>query len=310
MIRLGLDDDSPHVEMYAVNFLQHDSRAMAREVAWFDGKSAYEHEILAQQADSAAYMGQLASARALTARAVEAALRIENREQAAGWLLNSAWREEVFGNEVAAREQAARALAMVPNSRENAAVAAIILARTGEVSKAAEIERDLNTRYPRNVSVQRYWLPCIRAQIALATHRFAAALQELEVSRPYDALYPQVTNSSHAFSVVLRAEAYRGLDRVSAARGEWEYIVRHPGPISLSATAPLARLQIARSEALAASDDMNGRQEGGSAAKGRAQMAYKRFMSLWRDADPDIPILRQARSEYEALRRAQSGGGA
>lgn len=124
MVRMKLDDDPPHVFMYSLGFLQHDEKRMAVEAAWFEGKPQLKHEVLSEQADAAAYTGHLARARELTKQAVEAALRADNKEQAAAWQLNSAWREEAFGNVKEAREQTSRTLEIAPDSREEGAIAA------------------------------------------------------------------------------------------------------------------------------------------------------------------------------------------
>jgi hypothetical protein len=293
MQRLKLDDDTPHIFMYSVSVLEHDTQEMARQAAWFEGKPRFQHELFSEHADAEAYTGHLARARELTQQAVQSALAANNKEQAAGWQLNSAWREELFGNRREAHRQAIHALTIAPQSREGEAVAAILLARTGDTRKADDLAKDLERRYPLHAVIQSYWLPCIRAQIDLAMGHFASALQELEKARAYDTLFPQVTYYSHMPSVVLRAEAYLALGQSAAAAGEWETILRNPGIVQLSATAPTAKLQLARAIAQAGTDNLS--------ARTKARIAYQEFLSLWKDADHDIPILTEAQAEFANL---------
>jgi eukaryotic-like serine/threonine-protein kinase len=295
MLRMKLDDDSPHVFLYSIAALQHDAREMAQQAAWFEGKPELQHEILSEEADAEAYGGHLARARELTRQAVESGVRADNKEQAAAWQLNSAWREELLGNANEAHEQTIRALEIAPESREGSAVAAILLARTGDISKAEAIAKELEQRYPVHAIVQSYWLPCIRAQISLASKHPQSALQQLERARPYDPLLPQVAFYSPLYSVVLRAEAYLALGQPAAAVKEWSRISQYPGIVQLSATAPISKLQLARALALQ-------ERKGSSSARAQARSAYQGFLALWRDADPDIEILKEARAEFAALR--------
>lgn len=295
MLRMKLDDDSPHVFMYAVAALEHDPKQMAEQAAWFEGKPQLQHEVLSEQADEEAYTGHLARARELTRRAVESALRADNKEQAAAWELNSAWREAFFGNTREAREQAIRALEIAPESREEGAVAAILLARTGDTLRAEAIAKDMEQRYPVHAVVQSYWLPCIRAQVSLVGKRPASALQFLEKAKPYDTLFPQVAFYSPMLSVVLRAEAYLALGQPAAAVKEWSKIWRYPGIVQLSATAPISKLELAR----AYSRQAAGRN---SSARTESRTAYQEFLSRWKDADPDIPILKEAKAEFAKLK--------
>jgi tetratricopeptide (TPR) repeat protein len=294
MRRRGLDDDAPHVYMYSVDFLQHDTKEMAQEAAWFEGKPLFQHEVLSEHADAEAYMGHLVRARELTKEAVQSALAADNREQAAAWQLNSAWREEVFGNRREAGEQAIRALSIAPESREGSAIAAIILARTGDTARAGALAKDLESRYPQHAVVQSYWLPSIRAQIDFTEGRLAPALRELETAKRYDPLLPQVAYYSHMPSVVLRAEVYLALHQPEEAVKQWETILQWPGIVQLSATAPIAKLKLARALALQAGT-------GESAARARARTTYQEFLSLWKDADADIPVLREAQVEFAKL---------
>jgi pimeloyl-ACP methyl ester carboxylesterase/tetratricopeptide (TPR) repeat protein len=288
MMRSNLDDDAPHVYLFAVAFLENDEKEMAKQVAWFDGKTDVQHEILSEQADAEAYKGHLAKARELTKRAVESALKVHNKEQAAAWLLNAAWREELFGNLQPAHDQAVRAMEIAGDSREGEAVAAILFARTGDVARATGAAEDLNKRYPDHPVVQSFWIPCIQAQIALTQKSPGRALQLLQPAARYDSLLPQVGYYSPMPSVVLRAEAYAATDQPGLAAKEWEKILNTPGIVQLSASAPIARLRLAQSYAK-------------QNEKVRTATAYKDFLSLWNKADAGIPVLTQAKEEFSRL---------
>jgi eukaryotic-like serine/threonine-protein kinase len=244
--RLKLDDDSPHLYLYVIAALENNTAEMAAQSAWFEDKKELQHEMLSEQADAAAYSGHLEQARELSERAVASARDAGNLELAASWLLNSAWREELHGKEQLAHEQAVRALTIAPASREGEATAAIILARTGDILRAESLVADIEKRYPDHSVMQSYWLPTIRAQLALRQRDASTALKELTTAAPLDLIYPQVFFYSHMPSVVLRAEAYMlGGDPARAAE-QWQRILQNPGITQLSATAPYARRQFVR----------------------------------------------------------------
>ena len=252
ILRLHLDDDSPHLYLYVIAALENNSAEMAAQSAWFGNKKELQHEILSEQADAAAYHGNLGQARELSERAVASARDAGNLEQAVSWLLNSAWREELLGKEQLAREQALQALSIARASREGEATAAIILARTGDIPRARSLMTDIEKRYPNHSVMQSYWLPTIRAQLALRHHDTATALKELTTAAPLDLLYPQVFFYSHMPSVVLRAEAYELHGERARAAAQWQTILRNPGITQLSATSRYARRQLAHSRGLGA----------------------------------------------------------
>jgi eukaryotic-like serine/threonine-protein kinase len=296
MKAMGLDDDSPHLYLYVIAFLENDPSEMSQQRAWFEAKADLQHELLSQEADAAAYAGHLARAREITDEAVKSALKADNKEQAAGWLLNSAWREELFGNPELAHDHAVRALAIAPNSREGEATAAILLARTGDIPRTEATLKDLERRYSNHTVMQSYWLPCIRAQIALKRKDAPTALKQLETAEPLDTLYPQVFFYSHMPSVVLRAEAYQLSGQPMRAATEWEKVLKNPGIVQLSATAPIARLSLARIYA-----SQTGTRN--ASTKQQACRAYQDFLSLWQEADGNIPLLSEARQEFVNLRQ-------
>jgi eukaryotic-like serine/threonine-protein kinase len=292
IVRLKLDDDSPHLYLYVLAALESDRAEMAAQSAWFEGKKDLQHEILSEQADAAAASGHLTRARELTEQAVGSALDAGDVEQAAAWSLNAAWREELFGNPELARAEALRGLTLAPASREGEATAAIILARAGDSGRANSLVADIELRYPNHSVMQSYWLPTIRAQIALEARDARTALAELHRAEPLDLLYPQVFFYSLMPSVVLRAEAYMLAGEPARAVEQWGTILQNPGIAQLSATVPFARLQRARSYAASTR---------GAPPDSRAAGAYREFLRRWDTADPGIPLLTQARAELAQL---------
>ena len=249
IVRLKLDDDSPHLYLFVIAALENNGAEMAAQAAWFADKKELQHEMLSEQADAAAFAGNLERARELSEQAVASARNAGNLEEAAAWLLNSAWREDLAGSPQRAHDQAVQALSIAPASREGEATAAIILARTGDRRRAESLVADLGKRYPDHSVMQSYWLPTIRAQIALEMRDSSTALHELERAAPLDLLYPQVFFYSHMPSVVLRAEAFGLSGQPERAAEQWQTILRNPGITQLSATATYARLRLATAHA-------------------------------------------------------------
>ena len=285
-----LDDDVPHLVLYGLAFLQGRPDEMAQQALWFDGKPDLRHEILTLESDSEAYVGHLKKARELTRRAVDSAVHADNKEAAALWQVTSAWREAAFGNSTAAYAGAKAGLALAPHSREVQALAAIVLARIGQEDRALLLAQDLDKRFPSYTLVQSYWLPTIKAQVALAKKNFAEAVEQLR-SPPLPLELGSVitlVNNSCLYPAYLRGEAYLAARQGDAAAAEFEKILGNPGIVQNCPSAALARLQVGRGCVIS-----------GNAVKARA--AYQNFLALWNDADPDIPILKEAKAEYTKL---------
>jgi tetratricopeptide (TPR) repeat protein len=181
-----LDDDILHVGKYGLAFLQKDEKTMAAEAAWFSARPESEYEILTLESDTEAFAGHLAKARQLTERAVQSAVRADNKATAAMSQLDSAWREAAFGYPTEARRQAEGALALAPNSPDAQELGAIILAWTGDTARAQALAQDLAKHFPVHTMVQTYWLPTIQAQIALSGKDPVTALDRLQVAVPLD----------------------------------------------------------------------------------------------------------------------------
>ena len=284
-----LDDEFLHTNLYGLAFLDGDSATMAQQASWFEGKAEVENEILGLQAATDAYFGRLKRARELTQRTVASAERAQNKESAALWSADAAVREALFGNYAAAREQAASALSLAPGSRDSESEAALALVLAGDAARAQALTDVLNKRFPVNTVIQSVWLPAIRAQVAINRKASSSAVELLQAAVPYE-LGQSVgqLNYSCIYPVYIRGEAYLAAGQGPAAAAEFQKFLDHRGIVQNCPTGALAHLGLARAYTLQ-----------GDTAKARA--AYQEFLTLWKDADPDIPILIAAKSEYAKL---------
>jgi serine/threonine protein kinase/tetratricopeptide (TPR) repeat protein len=294
-----LDTDGIHREIYRLAFLEGNSGAMAEQLAWFESKPEYAYLGLYLQSDTEAYAGHQRKARELARRAVESALRADRRETAAGALVNAAAREVVFENPAQARQAAAEALKLAPTSQEAEIMAALTSVFADDPASAESLMRELGKRFPLDTLMQSMWLPTIGAQVALARKQPAAAIARLPAATPLQ--YGWATFCLHPTYV--RGQVYLAAGNGNAAATEFQKILDHRGIIVNCATGALARLGLARANALEERTDQG---MAADAARTRALAAYRDFFALWKDADPDIPILMQAKAEYRKLRGEQS----
>jgi eukaryotic-like serine/threonine-protein kinase len=284
-----LDDSFLHTNVYALAFLQGDAAGMAEQAAWFQGKPEVENMILGLQSSTEAYFGRLGKAREVTRRAVVSAESSLNKEAAAYWTADEALREALFGNSGEAREQADVALKLVPGSRDVEIEAALALAIAGDAVRAQVLADDLNKRFPSNTTTQSVWLPTIRAQVEMHRKASSFAVDLLEAAAPYElGISIGRLGYSCIYPAYIRGEAYLAGSQGTAAAAEFQKILDHRGLVRNCPTAALARLGLARAYALQ-----------GDTAKSKT--AYQDFLTLWKDADPDIPILITTKSEYAKL---------
>jgi tetratricopeptide (TPR) repeat protein len=275
-----------HLDLYALAFFQNNAPAMKQQVDWAVGKPGAEDWMLSLESDTEAWSGRLGNARELTRQAVESARRSNEKEPAALWQANAAIREALFGNADAARQNAAAAVALAPGSLDAEARAALASALAGDGIPAQSVSDDLTKRFPQDTIVQSVWLPTLRAQLELSRKNMAPSIEVLHVAAPYELgmLSSSATNSC-LYPVYVRAESYLRAQQGPAAAAEFQKILDHRGLLWNCATGALAHLGLARAYALQ-----------GDTAKARA--AYDDFFTLWKDADPNIPILKEAKAEY------------
>jgi serine/threonine protein kinase/tetratricopeptide (TPR) repeat protein len=294
-----LNDNVMHNLLYALAFLGADSGAMAEQLQWFASKPDFENWGLALASDSEAYGGHLGNARELTKRSVDSAIRADSRENGGIWQAIAAQREAAFGDTKQARKSAAEALKLAPASLGVQSEAALAFAMAGDTERAESLAQDLGKRFPLDTQMQSIWLPTIQAQLALNRRNPALALNTLQAAFPIElGQIGFVINLSCLYPVYVRGEAYLAAGQASAASAEFQKIIDHSGIVWNCWTGALAQLGVARANA------MQSRTSHGAdadAARVRALAAYKDFLTLWKDADPVVPILQQAKAEYATL---------
>jgi eukaryotic-like serine/threonine-protein kinase len=287
------------VALYALAFLREDPSGVAEQQQWFAGKQE-EHFGLSLASDTEAYQGHLAKARELTKQSVDSAIRADNKENGAIWMENSALREAAIGNPAKARQAAAEGLRLVPTSQVVEVEAALAFAMAGDVTRAEAMAQDLNKRHPVDTQMQSLWLPAIQAQLALNRKNTATAITSLRSALP-PIEYGQiefVLNLSCLYPTYIRGEAYLAAGQGKEAAAEFRKILDHGGIVWNCWTGALAHLGVARANGLQARTAQGADAD---AARVRALAAYKDFLNLWKDADPNIPILKQAKGEYAKL---------
>jgi len=295
-----VDDFILRNALYAAEFLRGDAGAMAEQQQWFAGRPE-ENQGLSLASDTEAYTGHLGKARELTKRSVESAVRADSKENGAIWLENAALREAAFGNLTQARQTAAEGLKLVRTSQGVDVEAALAFAMAGDAARAESLAQDLSKSYPLDTQMQSLWLPAIHAQLALNRQNAAAAITSLQPAVP-PIEYGQfffVANLSCLYPTYIRGQAYLAAGQGKEAATEFQKILDHSGIVWNCWTGALAHLGMARANALEARTSQEADAE---TARVRALAAYKTFLTLWKDADPDVPILKQAKAEYAKLR--------
>jgi len=278
-----------HGDLYVLAFLENDSTGMAQELAWATRNKGIDDALLGFQASLSAYSGRLAKARERSRRAVASAEEAKERETAASHDANSALREALFGNRREARLLSAAALQR-SGGRDVQYAAALAFAMAADSAKSQSLADELATLFPEDTIVRRNYLPTLRAQLALNHKDGAKAIDTLRVASPYELMTPaNPTLLLEMYPVFVRGQAYLQTHQGREAAAEFQKILEHRGMVNLAPIGALARLGIARAYAVQ-----------GDTVKAKA--AYQDFLTLWKDADPGIPILIAAKAEYAKLR--------
>jgi tetratricopeptide (TPR) repeat protein/predicted Ser/Thr protein kinase len=286
-LALKLDSGSLRLAIYYLAFLGGDSAQMEQQVAWGAGKPGAEDPLVSAQSDTEAYYGRLTKAQDFSRRAVDSAVRADSKETAALWQVNAALREAEFGNVAEAKQGVTAALTLAPG-RDVKVLAALTLARVGDAIRARAIVEQLEKGNPLNTVLKVYWLPVLKAGMELNANNPAQALKYLEAAAPYELGGPPPIQEGTLYPAYLRGQAYLLSHNGSAAAAEFQKFLDHRGIVVNFPTAAVARLQLGRAYAMA-----------GDTAKAKAE--YQDFFTLWKDADPDTPILKQAKAEYAKL---------
>jgi serine/threonine protein kinase/Flp pilus assembly protein TadD len=283
-------DETLLPNFYQLAFLRQDDKEMKRCFSAALGKAGQEDALLSSQADTEAFHGRIWKARELSQGAVDSAIRAGAKETAAGWQVTAALREAEFGNAAEARQQATAALALASN-RDVQVAAALALARVGEVGRAGAMANRLQQRFPSDTLLTKYWLPCIRAAIALSHVDSSHAMAYLASTVPYElaAINPPFSSGGALYPAYLRGQAYLANRQWDLAAAEFQKILDHPGLVWNFPLGALAHLQLARAYA-------------GSGNLIKSVGAYQAFLALWLDADPEVPRLIEAKNEYAKIK--------
>jgi tetratricopeptide (TPR) repeat protein len=282
-----LDSGALRVQVYYLAFLRADSPQMAQQVAWGAGKPGAEDPLLSVQSDTEAYFGRITKARDFSRRAVDSAVRSDSKETAGLWQVNAALREAEFGNPAQAKQNINAALIQAPG-RDVKVLAALGSARAGDTAKAKSLMEELLKTDPRNTVLKLYWFPSINAAVELNAGNSVRALEYLEAAAPYELGEPPPTFEGTMYPAYLRGQAYLLAHNGASAAAEFQKFIDHRPIVLNFPFGALAHLGLARAYTLS-----------GDAAK--AKTGYEDFFALWKDADPDIPILKEAKAEYAKL---------
>lgn len=284
-----LDSSGLRFLTYETAFDKSQPDAMATEVAWGRGKPGVEDVFVAYEGDTAAFSGRVMQGRQFTEHASALAEQAGEKEVAATYAAAAALREAILGNVAEAHDRAARALKL-SNGHDVQYGAALAFAFAGDAAKAQSLADDLGKRFPDDTIVHMSYLPSLQAQMALIHGDPSKAIDSLQVAAPYELgqIGLQYFFAS-AYPIYVRGQAYLAAHKGAEAATEFQKLIDHSGVVFNEPIGPLAHLGLARAHTLQ-----------GDVAKARA--AYQDFLSLWKNADPDIPIYKQAKAEYAKLK--------
>jgi tetratricopeptide (TPR) repeat protein len=275
---------------YYIAFFKGDIAGMGRAVTLASGKPGAEDWMSHSEALVLARSGRLQLARRMSHRAVDVAQQTGQRERAATFEAGPAVWDAFFGNAPAARRSAMEALEL-SKGRDVEYGAAFALALSGDSGRAQSLVDDLERRFPEDTSVRFSYLPALRARLALNHDEPRKAIELLQIAVPYELAVPGIDFNAFfggLYPVYVRGEAYLAVHDGAEAATEFQKILHHRGIVFADPIGALAHLQLGRAFAL-------------SGDKNKAKTAYQDFLTLWKDADPDIPILTQAQAEYAKL---------
>lgn len=284
-----IDSLELRVELYILAFAKNDVAGMKEQTEWSKGKPGVEDMFLAFDADAAAYGGRLKEASKLTEQAAASAEREGQKETSAMYYAFASIREGIFGDKMAARQFAEQALAW-SSGRDVQAMSAAGLAFAGDAPKAEQFAADLSKKHPNDTLIQKVWMPVIRGEIALNRGDYEKALPLLAPDQTDDlGLSTSGAIAPTMLPVYLRGMAYLQARRGKEAAAEFEKFFTHRGVATSQPHAAVAQLGLARAYAIAGDD-------------AKARVAYQNLFAQWKDADPDLPLLLQAKAEYAKLK--------
>jgi serine/threonine protein kinase/predicted Zn-dependent protease len=274
---------------FLLAFMNDDTNEMERLVSEAASNPGNADILLSSQSDTEAFRGRLRKAEGFLVRAVESARVNRASERASVWQAHAALWEAEVGNVVQARRLAMTGLPSTADKevQAGAVVTALALARAGEAARAKILLLDLSRQFPANVWLGKYWLPSIRAAIELDRNNPAGAIEALQIAKPYELGGDPITFDT-LYPVYLRGQAYLMQRKGTEAAAEFQNILDHRGRVTNGILGALAYLQLGRAYILAADPQ-------------KARNAYQQFFSLWKNADPDARLIRQAAAEFSHL---------
>jgi DNA-binding winged helix-turn-helix (wHTH) protein len=286
-VNRGLDFGVLRLEGYYSAFLRDDPAGMEQQLAWTAGKAGDEDILLSAQSDTEAYYGRLNKAREFSRRAVASAQAADEPETAALWEVNEALREVEFGNFSQGRRAAEAALA-IARGRDVRTLAALALARSGDSSRAQHLAAELSNENPVNTQLQHYWLPVIRSVVELNGGHPLDAIAAVENAASYELGAPAPFQLGPLYPIYIRGLAFLGAHRYQEATEEFQKILDHRGLIANFPLGALTQLELGKAQA-------------GMGDNVAAHKSYQGFLKLWKDADLDVPVFKQALAEYARL---------
>jgi serine/threonine protein kinase/Flp pilus assembly protein TadD len=271
--------------LYLLAFRRGDRKSMEQQLAWASGRAGDEDAMLSGQADTDAYYGRLLRAADYSRRAVESAVRADSKETAALWQVAAGLREAEFGNFAVARQDVDTALSL-QSGNDVKLLAALTLARAGDTAKAMRLLEQLEKTSSTDTMLKRYCLPTIHGAIEVSRGNPSKGIEVLEAAAPYELGGP--LSFPYLYPAWVRGHAYMAAHNGAAAAAEFQKVIDHPGVVLNQPIGSLAHLELGRAYVLS-----------GDSIKARA--AYQNFFTLWKDADPHVPIFIAAKSEYAKL---------
>ncbi len=280
----GVETPPLQAMRYLLAFLEYDNVAMAEQLKTAMGKPGFEYQLLGQQGDTEAYYGRIGTARQFSQRAVESASRAGMPEAAVLWVADEAERDAMIGEAERARKGTKEGL-QLSRSKVVTPFFGLTLALAGNVALAQSIADKLNEEHPQDTVIQNYWLPSIQAAIELQKNNPIKAIKILEKAIPYEIGNGGGGGNGCLSPIYVRGLAYLQAGQGEQAAAEFQKVIDHPGVVTNTIQGALSHVQLGRAQAMMGD-------------KAAARKSYQDFLTLWKDADPDIPIYRQAKAEY------------
>lgn len=270
--------------LYAISFLQNDPGGMTSDIAAASGIPALNSEMLLEQASTSAYSGRMSDSEKSAQSAVAAAIQASLPETAAAWDASQAVNEGLVGDSGEAKDWAARALkASAGRGVQADAGLALALAGSGDASKIAD---ELSGKFPEDTLIQNEYIPMVRAVLAIRERNPQQAIDLLRAAAPYEL---GGYGGLRLMPAYIRGQAYLAAHNGASAGSEFQKILDHPGLVANSPVGALAHLGLARAYAMEGEKD-------------KARTTYQDFLALWEHADPDVPMVKQAKAEYAELK--------